>query len=61
MNPLLEYENQWVALSADKKTVVIAAPKLSTLLKKLSKKDKNLILTKVLPFDTAYAPHVTQV
>lgn len=49
---LLNYENQWVALSKDRSKVVYAAKNLDKLFQILSKvKNKDLILHYVPPFD----------
>ena len=56
-NPLLPYENKWVALTLDRKKVIASAASVKVLDKKLKKlKDKEVIMTKVLPFDGAYSP-----
>lgn len=51
-NPMMDYENKWVALSSDKTRVVAAGSSIKQLEKKLKgfKKDE-VILTFVPPFD----------
>jgi len=56
-NPLLPFENKWVALSADRKKVVASGRTIKELDKNLIKqKIKDVILTKVLPFDQVLSP-----
>lgn len=53
---LIPYENQWVALSPDRKKVLAANKDLEKLHKKLEKeKIKDAILHFVLPFDRYYS------
>ena len=55
-NPLLKYENKWVALSKGKK-VVAYANSIKELDRKLRKtRSGDFIVTKVLPFNIAYSP-----
>lgn len=55
-NPLINYENKWVALTADRKKVVAYDGDLKRLDKKLKKMGrKDVILTFVPPF-TYIAP-----
>ncbi len=50
-NPLLNYENKWVAITKDYSKVIESADKAEDLEKKLIKqKIKNVILMKVTPF-----------
>lgn len=50
-NPLLNYENKWVAISKDYSKVIESADKPQDLEKKLTKqKIKNVILMKIDPF-----------
>lgn len=56
-NPLIPFENKWVALTQDRKEVIAASPRVEILAKKLEKMDrKKAILTRVLPFDKYYSP-----
>lgn len=58
-NPLIPYENQWVALTPDNKRVVAVGKTFLEAHKKLEKLGtgkKDAILTYVLPFDKAFAP-----
>jgi hypothetical protein len=55
-NPLIPYENQWVALTSNKKKVLFASKNLKTLHKKIAKNTSNLILMKVPPFNMVFAP-----
>lgn len=58
-NPLVDYENKWVALNEDKKKVVESAQSLGALNNKLDKSKRNdVVITKVLPFDVLIAPNV---
>jgi hypothetical protein len=61
-NPLIKFENKWVALRPDGDEVVESGNSLNDLEKKLAAVgvgvgDKSVVLTKVLPFDVAYCPH----
>lgn len=50
-NPLLNYENKWVAMTTDYSKVIESANKPEELEKKLIKqKIKNVVLLKVSPF-----------
>ncbi len=50
-NPLLNYENKWVAMATDYSKVIESANKPEELEKKLIKqKIKNVVLLKVSPF-----------
>ena len=50
-NPLLNYENKWVAMSKDYSKVIESADKPQDLEKKLIKQNiKNVVLMKVTPF-----------
>lgn len=54
---LLNYENQWVALSKDRSKVLYAAKSLDHLFKLLPKSKKNdVILHFVPPFNTYLSP-----
>ena len=58
-NPLVNYENKWVALDENQERVILSANTLSRLQKKILKqKNRNLVVTKVMPFDIYLAPHV---
>lgn len=51
-NPLIKFEDKWVALSSDRKQVVAAGGSIKEVTQKLSEDDKaKIILTKVMPFD----------
>jgi len=51
-NILLKYENKWVALDKERVKVLNSALSMDSLIKKLSKKDKEkVILHFVPPFD----------
>lgn len=55
-NPLLPYENKWVAITQDGKKVITSATTIKTLDKKLEKMErKDVIMTKVLPFSVSYS------
>ncbi len=57
VNPLIPFENKWVALTPDRRTVIASGTTIEKLDKKLSKlKDREAILTKVLPFDQVFSP-----
>lgn len=57
INPMICYENKWIALSSDRKKVLASDKSLKKLDKKIQKiKDINFFVTKVLPFDTILAP-----
>lgn len=59
-NPLLNYENKWVALDKRQEKVVHSAKTLSALQKLIIKqKKRDLIVTKVMPFNVSLAPNVT--
>ncbi len=56
-NPLINYENEWVALTKDGKKVVSHAVSFKSLSQKLKKlKLKDIIMTRVFPFDGYYSP-----
>jgi hypothetical protein len=56
-NFLVPFENKWVALSRDNKTVFAAAVSLEALVKKLSRcKTKEVVFMKVPPFDQVLSP-----
>lgn len=57
VNPLIPFENQWVALTPDRKRVITSAATIKELDGQLAKlKNKDAILTKVLPFDQVFSP-----
>lgn len=57
LNPLVNFENKWVALTPDRKKVIASSVTVEELDKKLAKmKNKDAILTKVLPFDQIFSP-----
>ncbi len=57
VNPLVPFENMWVALSMDGKKVVASGETIKELKKKMDKIDNcEVIFTKVLPFDQFYSP-----
>lgn len=59
-NPLLNYENKWVALNNKQDKVVASANDLKNLHQKINKlKTKNVVLTWVPPFNVALAPNAT--
>jgi len=56
-NPLIPFENQWVALMPDRKKVIASGATIKELDRQLTKlKNKDAILTKVLPFDQVFSP-----
>ena len=56
-NPLLNYENQWVALTLDYSNVIESADSPKKLENKLIKQNiKDVVLMKVLPFDCSISP-----
>jgi len=56
-NPLIHFENKWVALTQDRKRVIAAGDSIKEVNQKLKQlKDQNVILTHVLPFDKIYSP-----
>lgn len=56
-NPLVPFENKWVALSPDRKRVVASGATVKEVDEKLKEqKNENAILTRVLPFDKVYSP-----
>lgn len=56
-NPLVNFENKWVALTPDRKIVVTSGRTYKEVDKKLKKmREKDVILTMVLPFDKSYSP-----
>ena len=58
-NPLINYENKWVALNSNYSKVVESADTFESLKRKLDKVGrKKIVVTKVLPFDTILAPNV---
>lgn len=57
VNPLIPFENMWVALTVDRKRVVASGETIKELEKKMDKIDnREVIFTKVLPFDQFYSP-----
>jgi len=58
-NPLLNYENKWVALDEKQEKVVLFADTLAKLQKKIVKqKSRSLAVMWVSPFDVYLAPYV---
>jgi hypothetical protein len=56
-NPLVNYENRWVALTLDRKTVLSFGNSVKELDRKLKTlKQKKVIITKVFPFDCQISP-----
>lgn len=57
-NPLIPFENKWVALTQDRKRVLASGTTIKEVDKKL--KDRNFkeqsMLLRVLPFDKTYSP-----
>ena len=53
-NILFPYERKWVALSSNRSKVIMSGPNLKEVTNKL--KDKDAIITYVLPFDGYYSP-----
>lgn len=57
-NPLINYENKWVALTPDRKTVITSGRSYSEVARKLRKiKKEDVILHYVPPFDGFIAPY----
>ena len=56
-NPLMNYENKWVALSSDRKEVLAAADSVKQLEKKAKKLKSKVVFTWVPPFDRVLAPY----
>lgn len=57
VNPLIPFENMWVALSLDRKRVVASGRTTRELEKKVDKiGNDEVVFTKVLPFDQFYSP-----
>ncbi len=57
INPLINYENKWVALTLDHSKVVESADQPKELEDKLIKQNiKNVVLMKVLPFNYIFSP-----
>lgn len=57
VNPLIPFENQWVAFTPDRKRVIASGATIKELDRQLTKlKNKDAILTKVLPFDQVFSP-----
>ena len=56
-NPLIPFEDKWVALSPNRKRVVVSGATVQQVEKKLARLgDHNSVLMKVLPFDRFYSP-----
>lgn len=58
-NPLLKYENKWVALDKDAQDVIASGDSLGRLEQKIkdrSVEDPKIVIMKVPPFGKAYAP-----
>ena len=54
-----EYENKWVALSADYRRVLASGSSLKEVDASLKDSERaGAVLHKVLPFNAAYAPHM---
>ena len=51
---LFPYQKKWVALNPERSKVIMSGPTLKEVTNKL--KDKNTIITYVLPFDGYYSP-----
>lgn len=57
-NPLLNYENKWVALTTDRKKVLAAGDTIPELEKKVKGvSSKKFVFTWVPPFDVRLAPY----
>jgi len=57
INPLIPFENMWVALSLDRKKVVASGATVKELEKKMNEIGNcEVVFTKVLPFDQFYSP-----
>jgi len=57
INPLIPFENKWVALSPDRKKVIASGSSIKELDRKLEKLgDEKAVFTKVLPFDQVLSP-----
>lgn len=58
INPLKDFENQWVALSKDYQHVLVSAKTLNLLNKKIEKSGLNdqVVITQVYPFSTIICP-----
>lgn len=58
-NILLPYENKWVAITPKGDKVVAYANDVKTLdskLRRMGKKEKEVIMMRVFPFDAVYSP-----
>lgn len=59
-NEFLSYENQWVALIENQSKVIASGASIKILEKKLKNlKEKNIVLSYILPFNRYYSPNVT--
>lgn len=59
VNPLIAFENKWVALSLDRRRVLVSGAtvkEVDSKLKRLRVKNGDAILTRVLPFNKVYSP-----
>ena len=57
INPLIPFEDKWVALTMDNKRVVASGVTIKELEEKMDKIGNcEVIFTKVLPFDQFYSP-----
>lgn len=57
-NPLIPFENKWVALTQDRKEVLASGSSVKEVDKKLerAKLKEQPVLLRVLPFDKTYSP-----
>jgi len=54
---LIEYQKKWVALTSDRSKVIDVGESFKDLASKIKNlKDKDIILTYVLPMDSYYSP-----
>lgn len=57
VNPLIPFEDMWVALSLDRKRVIASGETIKELKKKMEKIGSNdVIFTKVFSFNQFYSP-----
>lgn len=55
---LSKYENKWVALNENNSKVLAFGNSITEVEKKLQKlKEKNAVITRILPLDKLYAPY----
>lgn len=58
LKELLKYQNKWVALNEARTKILASGSTIKEIEKKIAQiKEKNVVVTYILPQDRLYAPH----